>query len=184
MARFGAVGHKARWAQVKQRNDAQMAALAGNVTGFLPDWSDCERPGSRYQCTDENFCTDMWMDGVRILWRMATAAAWQCDAPATALVQKHVAFFSAGPSKVYTGYTMGGQPIFQDADERCFLAMAATTAVHSTSAAARKEWWAALLAAQPDDYYCASLRMVALLFASGLMTEHAKANVSRTAVLA
>eukprot|EP00966_Prymnesium_polylepis_P059620 1382434-Prymnesium_polylepis.1 len=101
----------------------------------------------------------MWYDGVRTLWRLSTAAAWHCDADATALVQKHVAFFVGGPTAVREGYSLSGSPIYSNTDSRCFLAMAATSAVHSSNASARAAWWTALLAASPADYYCASLRM-------------------------
>merc|ERR1711988_1645418 len=48
--------------------------------------------------------------------------------------------------------------------------MLSTLYVHSDDDDARSAFWAALTAADPSDYFCDSLRMVALVFGSGIMT--------------
>lgn len=50
--------------------------------------------------------------------------------------------------------------------------MASTLLVHSKDERLRNAYWAALQGADSDGYFCASLRMVALVFGAGLFTEH------------
>jgi len=81
-------------------------------------------------------------------------------------------FFSSlgGPQNVREGYAVDGTPMY-GSDHRCFLAMASTLFVHSNDSEERQQWWQALAGASaPTDYFCAALRMMALLFNSGIMT--------------
>ena len=174
--RFGNVTNAvAAWDAVKQRSHHIIQTIRNDNTGLVPDWSDCAGLGAASQCgqhADER-CKDFYYDAVRTPWRYSMAAAWHCDTDARAEVSKLLGFFSSigGPQNVREGYTVDGTPI-DGQDQRCFLAMASTLFVHSDSTQERQQWWDALSnAAAPTDYFCASLRMVALLFTSGIMTE-------------
>mmetsp|Transcript_43788 Transcript_43788/g.121205 ORF Transcript_43788/g.121205 Transcript_43788/m.121205 type:complete len:277 (-) Transcript_43788:286-1116(-) len=102
---------------------------------------------------------------------MSLAAAWSCDSSAQAQVTKMLSFFDSGggASGVKTGYTLSGGSLGGQ-DQGCFLAMASTLYVHSTDDSNRAAAWRALTASDPSDYFCDSLRMVAILYSSGLMT--------------
>uniref|UniRef100_A0A7S2IIJ5 Cellulase n=1 Tax=Haptolina brevifila TaxID=156173 RepID=A0A7S2IIJ5_9EUKA len=142
-------------------------------TGLLPDWTDCS--GNLGASAVSSFCKDsgrdFWFDAVRSPWRLSLAAAWDCDAKAMSQVSKMLSFFErqGGASQVKTGYTLSGQALGGN-DQGCFLSMASTLYVHSTDSDARSAFWTALTAADPSDYFCDALRMIALLFNTGLMT--------------
>ena len=174
--RFQNVTGDTRWAAARTQLYRIVERVSQHTsTGLLPDWTDCG--GTLGASAVSSFCKDsgrdFWFDAVRSPWRFSVAAAWNCDAKAQRQVEKMLAFFDrqGGASQIKTGYSLAGsgRPLGGN-DQGCFLAMASTLYVHSADSGARSTFWAALTAADPSDYFCDALRMLALVFNTGLMT--------------
>lgn len=136
---------------------------AAGTTGLVPDWMTAQgEPVAGYGF-------DYSYDAVRTPWRLATHAAWTCDARARAQVDKVSRFFSrVGPAAIKDGYRLDGTPTGQW-HNASFVGPAGAAAVLSTDAAYRQAMWDETVAARPENYYNASLRLLSLLLMSGGM---------------
>ena len=173
-SKFANVTGDSNWHRVTKQLYRIIEEVNGKTsTGLLPDWTDCQ--GNLGASAVSSFCKDsgrdFWFDAVRSPWRLSVASAWVCDSKAKAQVDKMLHFFDqgGGASQVKTGYQVSGSAL-GGTDSGCFLAMASTLYVHSADSAARAAFWQALRASDPSDYFCDALRMLAIVFNTGLQT--------------
>jgi len=152
-------------------------------TGLIPQWTDCECASSpSVGKNPEHF----WCDGVRVPWRIGISAAWHCDERALHQSELLASFFSKqGATNMWNrdgngGYTITGEPLGTNETDnactpQCFVTTGSSALVSgSKNAASRSEFWNAssqTLDSKQSCYYCDVLRLVSLLFTSGLMTE-------------
>jgi len=150
-----------------------------NGTGLTPQWTDCECSKS---LKIGKYPDQYWCDASRVPWRMAMNAAWHCNEDALKQARLFSAFFSAqgGAAKIQNGYTLEGEPLHTtDTDnactESCFITMAAAAVMVDDNATdeVKADFWKTSVSIVTQEkqscYYCDALRMLSLLFTSGLM---------------
>jgi len=147
-------------------------------TGLTPQWTDCECSSSP---NIGKHVSDFWCDATRVSLRMGISAAWHCDSRSLHQSEMLAAFFSKqGAATMQNGYTIKGEPLLTtDTDnactESCFVTTAAATLVAGSSDTSfRDSFWnvsAQTPSASQTCYFCEALRLISLLFTSGLMME-------------
>jgi endo-1,4-beta-D-glucanase Y len=155
----------ARWGAVTDKAYELLTAVGTRTgsgrTGLVPDWMTAS--GERVA----GYGYDHGYDATRTSWRVATHAAWTCDARATAHTAKVNAFFAGvGATNIRDGYTLDGRVTGQW-HNASFVGPAASAAVLSPDAAYRAATWSATVRTPTENYYNASLRLLSLLFMSG-----------------
>lgn len=168
---FAAQSGDARWLRVA---DASYRVL-DNVdrrrargTGLFPAWTTAAGDSVTVGGRGVEYSYDY--GAARIPWRLATDAAWTCDARALRHLGRTNAFFRRiGPRNVVDGYTLVGRPR-GESHLAVFVAPLATAAMFSTDAGYRRALWAETVRLRDDAYYGDSLRLLSLLLASGRMT--------------
>jgi len=118
---------------------------------------------------------------VRVPLRMAISAAWHCDERAMHQSQLLATFFAnQGVAAISNGYSIQGRPLhIQEREnacsEQCFVVTAAATLVTgSLDMSKRAEFWrGSAQEPQPEQscYFCDILRLLSIVFTSGLMHE-------------
>lgn len=147
-------------------------------TGLTPQWTDCE---CAPRVDDKGHDRQYWCDSVRVPWRMGMSAAWHCEERALHQARLLSQFFSAqGAASIQNGYTLDGQPIHATetslaCTEMCFVVTAASALVAGSSDEGHRAAFWNETARVPDAtqscYFCDALRLLSLLFTSGMMTE-------------
>ena len=157
----------ARWTRVVESSYRIMDRVAArNTTGLQPDWTNTageplrNHPGRGYDYT---------YDAARVPWRLAKDAAWNCDPRARRHLERMNAFFRrVGARNILDGYTMAGRAT-AESHNAVFVAPAAAGAMMSGDARYRASMWAEMVRVRDRAYYGDSLRLLALLLASGNM---------------
>jgi endo-1,4-beta-D-glucanase Y len=165
---FAAYTGEPRWNRVA---DAAYGVLGRVVarhsprTGLLPGWTTAAgNPAGG----DFAFLYDY--GSARIPWRLAMDAAWHCDRRARRHLELLNVFFQrTGVERLRDGYALDGRPTGTGPGGASFVAPAAAGAVVSADAPYRRAMWNETLRSRNSGYYGDSLRLLALLFASGEM---------------
>jgi endo-1,4-beta-D-glucanase Y len=171
---FAARTGDARWEQVADTSYAIMARVAekhGRATGLQPDWTTVagdSAPGGT-DPSDDGFEFDYGYNATRVPWRLAMDAAWNCDPRAQGHLERLNAFFARiGPREMRDGYLLNGRAV-GEWHTAAFVAPAAAGAILSRDAPYRDAVWKETLRLRHEGYYHDSLRLLALLLASGNM---------------
>ncbi|MBD0318821.1 MAG: hypothetical protein ICV87_00700 [Gemmatimonadetes bacterium] len=165
---FAAYTREPRWNRVA---DAAYGVLGRVVarhsprTGLLPGWTTAAgNPAGG----DFAFLYDY--GSARIPWRLAMDAAWHCDRRARRHLELLNVFFQrTGVERLRDGYALDGRPTGRGPGGPSFVAPAAAGAVVAADARYRRAMWNETLRLRNSGYYGDSLRLLALLFASGEM---------------
>ncbi|HEX2095165.1 MAG TPA: glycosyl hydrolase family 8 [Longimicrobiaceae bacterium] len=143
----------------------RVAAKRGAATGLLPGWTTASGDSAR----GGKFAFAYDYGAARIPWRLAMDAAWHCDRRARRHLDRLNAFFRrVGAQNIREGYTLEGRPL-GNAHSVVFVGPAAAGALLSPDAGYRRAMWAETVRLRDGAYYGDSLRLLALLFASGRM---------------
>jgi endo-1,4-beta-D-glucanase Y len=155
------------WLRVVDANYAVLARIRrGARTGLLPGWTTAAGDSAT---AGDNLAYMYDYGSARIPWRLAKDAAWNCDPRARAHVERLNAFFrGVGAKRIVDGYRLDGRPT-AGGHNAVFVAPAAAGAMLSPDARFRAEMWNETVALRNDGYYADSLRLLALLLASGNM---------------
>ena len=167
---FARYTREPRWNRVADASYAVLGRVVARhspTTGLLPGWTTAA--GSRVTVGgDFAFLYDY--GSARIPWRLAMDAAWHCDRRAQHHLRLFNRFFQrVGVDDLRDGYELNGRPTGQGPAGASFIAPAAAGAVVSPDARYRRIMWNETLQFRDGGYYPDSLRLLALLFASGGM---------------
>ena len=165
---FARYTREPRWNRVADVSYAVLSRVVARhspATGLLPGWTTAagDRAGG-----DFAFLYDY--GSARIPWRLAMDAAWHCDRRAQHHLRLLNRFFQrVGVRDLRDGYQLDGRPTGKGPAGPSFIAPAAAGAVVSPDARYRRVMWNETLQLRDSGYYGDSLRLLALLFASGGM---------------
>ncbi|MBW3628014.1 MAG: hypothetical protein KY464_01840 [Gemmatimonadetes bacterium] len=159
----------ARWQSVLDASYQMLDRVAekhGVKTGLQPDWASASGD-SAAAAPDPGF--HYGYNATRVPWRLAKDAAWNCEPRARRHLARLNAFFrEVGAENIRDGYTLRGSPIGRW-HNASFVAPAAAGAVVSSDSAFFRSMWEETVKLREGGYYSDSLRLLALLFASGRM---------------
>lgn len=169
----------ARWHRVADASyqilDRLRAGPAG-ATGLYPDWT---MASGRRVLTHGDRGYDYGYEATRVPWRLAKDAAWNCDPRARRHLDGLNRFFrQVGPRHIRDGYRLDGRPIGRS-HSVAFVGPVAAGAMLAPDAAYRTAAWREAVEMRNAGYYGASLRLLALLLASGNMAPPALRSAPR-----
>jgi len=166
---FAAYTGDARWNRVADASYTvldRVHARHSPATGLQPAWTTAAGDTVRLK-GDFPFLYEY--GAARVPWRLAMDAAWNCDPRAQRHLAKLNAFFHrVGARSIRDGYTLSGRPTGESHDVS-FVAPAAAGALLSPHAEHRRALWSETVRMRNTGYYGDSLRLLALLLASGRM---------------
>jgi endo-1,4-beta-D-glucanase Y len=166
---FAAYTGDASWNRVIDANYAILArvnAKHSRGTGLQPELATIDGDSST---AEGNFEFHYGYNATRVPWRLAKDAAWNCDRRARGHLDQLNAFFRrVGASAIRDGYTLQGRPT-ERWHTAAFVGPAMAGAIVAPDARFRAQMWNETLRLRGEGYYHDSLRLLAILFASGNM---------------
>jgi endo-1,4-beta-D-glucanase Y len=171
---FAAQTGDRRWERVVESSYAildRVAARHAGATGLQPEWATAagdSAPGAPSP-SDDGYEFHYGYGAARVPWRLAMDAAWSCDPRARRHLERLNAFFQRiGPAEIVDGYRLNGERLGGWHSE-AFVAPLAAAALFSADPAYRAAIWREAVELRQHEYYPDSLRLLALLLASGRM---------------
>jgi endo-1,4-beta-D-glucanase Y len=141
----------------------RVAARRSPATGLQPGWTTAAGDPVK----DFDFSYEY--NATRVPWRLAKDAAWNCDPRARAHLDRINSFFrSVGAKNIRDGYTLDGKSTGRW-HNASFVAPPTAGALLSEDEEYRLSMWRETVELGHVNYYDDSLRLLALLLASGQM---------------
>ena len=166
---FAAYTGDARWDRVRETSYRILAATEAKhapQTGLQPEWVTISGDSAT---VDRGFAFHYGYNATRTPWRLAMDAAWNCEPRARDHLAKLNAFFrGVGAGEIVDGYALSGRATGKY-HNNAFVAPAMAGAVLSPDTAYARSMWRETVRLRDGKYYEDSLRLLALLFASGEM---------------